>query len=93
MDGSCWTDELKKIKEILKDKLIIRIDRTDNKKEFNVQYIIIFVNPERKQMGHCILKIPFTDEKFLNGFKKILIDKFDISIKGFKNWKKAIKEY
>lgn len=84
-------DDLSKIEDVLKDKQIIRIDRNKNKTE--LELIVIFVNPEKKQMGHFISKIPYNKPKDIKRFKEILDHKFNISIKGYKNWKKKIKEY
>lgn len=85
-------DELKKIEKILSDKLIVRIDKTKNDRDLSNDFVVIFINPEKKEPGHVTIKIPCSDKKFLEEFKKVLIKKFDVTIRGFKNWKKAIKE-
>ena len=84
---------MNKIKDILKDKLIIRIDKNNYPVEGAEEFVIIFISPEKKQTGHCTVKIKYTDKEGMKTFKEILNNRFDVLIKGFKNWKKIIKEY
>lgn len=84
--------DLVKLKDILKDKLVIRIDKTINEKDKCWDFIIIFVVPEKKFVGHCIVRMKWSEKKELKVFKKILIDRFKLSITGFKNWIKLIEE-
>lgn len=85
--------DLNKVKDCLKDKLIVGIDKTSNEKEKYCEFLVIFIYPEKKQTGHVILRISFGDKKGMNFFKKILIGRYNILIKGFKNWKKDIKKW
>jgi hypothetical protein len=84
--------EIEQIKEVLKDKMIIRIDKKLEPVDNCFYYVVIFVNCVRKSMGHIEVKIPVFDRNFLNQFKSILLKNFNVSIKGFKNWKKLIKD-
>ena len=86
-------DELDKVKEVLKDKQIIRIDKTINEKEKSWDFTVIFANSEKKAMGHCVVRIEFKDTAGMKKFKAILIERMNVLIKGYKNWIKAIKEY
>lgn len=83
--------EFEKIKEILADKLIVRLDKNFNPKTEEYEHIVVFVNSEKKTVGHCIVSISPLDKSGLKTFKKIITDRFDISIKGYKNWKKLLR--
>lgn len=84
-------DDLKKLKEILSSKMIYAIDKIEDKKKYN--FIILFINPEKRAPGHIFLEVDKNDKVFKKEFKKILIKKFNTIKKGYNNWKKIIKSY
>jgi len=84
-------DDLKKLKEILSSKIIYAIDKTEDNKKYN--FIILFINPEKRVPGHIVLEVDKNDKVFKKEFKKILIKKFNTIKKGYNNWKKIIKSY
>ena len=86
-------NDFDKIKDVLKDKLIVRIDKTPNSEKKYWEFVIVFIQPERKQPGHCIMEISFDDELGMKKLKKILNYSLDNSIKSFKKWKRVIGSY
>jgi hypothetical protein len=86
-------EEIEKIKEILTGKQIIGITKNYDNGNKSSEFIVAFIIPSKKQPGHIVIKIEDHDIKFLKEFKNILIDNFNKSIRGYKNWKKEVLKY
>lgn len=83
---------LEVFKLMLSTKLVFRVDITEDKKNNRKVFSILCIDAEKKYMIPTFVKVDNGDKESLEEVKRILIERFDIGIKGFENFKKVIKD-
>lgn len=86
------TEKIMKLKKELGNKLIVRVDVTDDVIELKWKYAVLCVNAEKKMLSSVFISVDKGDEETLQDLKKILIEKFNINIEGFKAWKELLSK-
>jgi len=85
-------ENLVKFENLLKDKIILRIDKTDNAVENKWEYAVLCALPEKKILGSVFIAVDKDDVEGLNKMKSICIERMKIAIKGNEEWIKILEK-